>query len=126
MSNDEKREDPRLARRERAYVQLLLDDGVAVPTETEDVSRGGFRATLNAPVIAGSILHVVVELQTAQRRFLLAAEVRWCQPLTEGSFRAGFALLDARGSDYEAWRQFTNEHSEASDSDTGNKSSEVL
>lgn len=109
MSNDEKREDPRLARRERAYIQLLRDDGAAVPTETEDISRGGFRATLTAPVVAGSILHVVVDLQTAQRRFLLAAEVRWCQPLAEGGFRAGFSLLDARGTDYEVWRQFSSE-----------------
>jgi hypothetical protein len=108
MSHDEKREDPRLTRRERAYIQVLLDDGASVATETDDISRGGFRATLSCAVHDGSILHLVIELQSAQRRFLLAAEVRWCQPQADGNYRAGFALLDARGSDYDAWQQFAD------------------
>jgi len=112
VTTSDQRDDPRLHRRERAYIRVLLGDGAALLTETEDISRGGFRALLSEPVAVGSILHVVVELQTSKVRFLLAAEVRWCQspPATDNSAEkthcAGFALLDASGSDYDAWREF--------------------
>ncbi|MFN4292380.1 MAG: PilZ domain-containing protein [Permianibacter sp.] len=106
MTTDDKRESQRWARRERAYIQLLFDDGGAVRVQTEDISAGGFRAALAAPLPEGSILHVVIELSSSQSRYLLAAEVRWCRELTAGHYHVGFSLLDARGTDYEAWQQF--------------------
>lgn len=111
-SSQDKREDPRLPRQERAFIRVLLSDGAALMTQTEDISRGGFRATLSEPIAIGSIFHVVIELQASQLRFLLAAEARWCQPVTANEHRTGFALLDARGTDYEAWRQFVEARDE--------------
>ena len=111
-SSDDKREDPRLRRQERAFIRVLLNDGAALMTQTEDISRGGFRAVLTEPIAAGSILLVVIELQPSQLRFLLAAEARWCQAISASEHRAGFALLDARGTDYEAWRQYAEQPGE--------------
>lgn len=108
---NEKREDPRLNRQERAFIRVMFDDGAALSTQTEDISRGGFRAHLSGPVPVGSILHAVIALEPSQLRFLLAVEVRWCQPQRDG-FVAGFALLDARDTDYDAWRTYADSHSE--------------
>jgi PilZ domain len=102
---EEKREDPRQPRKERAFIRILLGDGAAVSTKTEDLSRGGFRSVLPEAIDAGSILHVVIELEPTSQRFLLAAEVRWCRREQTGEHHAGFALLDARGTDYDAWRE---------------------
>ncbi len=111
---EEKREDPRQRRQERAFIRILLGDGAAVATQTEDLSRGGFRSVLPEPIEASSILHVVIELEPTGQRFLLAAEVRWCRREQNGEHHAGFALLDARGTDYAAWREHLQD---AADSD---------
>lgn len=112
MTEIDKREDPRLRRQERAFIRVLLGDGAALPTQTEDISRGGFRALFSEAIAESSIHHVVIELEASKLRFLLAAEVRWCQPAQSGGYYAGFALLDARGTDYEAWRSFAEADAE--------------
>lgn len=109
MREQEKRQAPRIDRRERAFIQLLMDGGRQQAIATDDVSRGGFRATLTEPVAEGSLLHLVIALESAaSQRFLLAAEVRWCRALGADQYQAGFALLDARDTDYDAWRHFTD------------------
>ncbi len=112
---EEKREDPRHRRQERAFIRILLGDGAAVATQTEDLSRGGFRCVLPEPIEASSILHVVIELEPTGQRFLLAAEVRWCRREQNSEHHAGFALLDARGTDYAAWREHLRDAAETDD-----------
>lgn len=111
-TSPDKREEPRLRRQERAYIRVLLNDGAAVSTQTEDISCNGFRVVLANPLVVGSVLHVVIELQASHLRFLLAAEVRWCRAMDGDAHQAGFALLDARDTDYQAWQRFAAANSE--------------
>jgi hypothetical protein len=101
----EQRQHPRLERNETVHIRVLLDAGRALETSTTDISAGGFRARLEAPLDAGTILHLVIEAGSPPLRFLLAAECRWCRE-ESGALAAGFALLDARDSDYAAWQEF--------------------
>lgn len=110
MRIEEKRNHPRLSRNESVYIRVLLGNGESIETQTEDVSAGGFRARLNQALESGIILHVVIETGTPVTRFLLAAEVKWCQAGAD-EFHAGFEMLDAQGTDYEQWQNFSSGHS---------------
>lgn len=104
QNNDNRRREPRLALRRRAYIRVLLGSGTALGTVTEDISASGFSALFDRAIDAGVILHVVIEQGEPPQRYLLAAEVRWCRADAD-QFRAGFALLDAEGSDFARWQE---------------------
>ena len=105
----ERRESPRLARRESVSIQLLLPcpDRTGcqrvVTTETADLSAGGLRLRLAEPLAAERILDLVVELSGHPRRFLLTGETRWCRPDAGGGYEVGMLIHDGVGTDYAEW-----------------------
>ncbi len=111
LSEGEQRLEPRKLRDDTLHIQVLRQHPGQTGTElvlhanTRDVSASGFNAIANMALPIGSLLDVVVELHDNGAPFLLTAEVRWCDPTTQGGFQAGFALQDATGSDYRAWQQ---------------------
>lgn len=110
MNADNQRQEPRLTRDDAIHIQIRK--GATVPPQpavvlhvcTRDISAHGFNAGSNVALTPGTVLDVVIELQGDGKPFLLTAEVRWCKPVENG-FAAGFAIIDAVGSDYLAWQQ---------------------
>ena len=74
--------------------------------KTTDISRGGLQVGLDRELAVGAILQIGVELPGAEDAFYMAGEVKWCRPDAgaEGSWIAGFQLLNASDSDIERWR----------------------
>lgn len=105
------RQEPREPRDETIHIQVQQapsnanQPALVLHATTRDVSAHGFNAGSNLALPIGSLLDVLIELRDNQPAFLLAAEVRWCRPHADGGFSIGFAVVDASGSDYQAWQR---------------------
>jgi hypothetical protein len=110
MNSDNQRQEPREPRDDAIHIQVR--HGAGMPPQpplvlhvcTRDISAHGFNASSNMALTIGTVLDVLIELQGNGKPYLLTAEVRWCRPLAADNFSAGFAVIDALGSDYAAWQ----------------------
>lgn len=108
---EEQRRHSRPPVKSRVFIELASPEaGSAEFSElaicnTLDVSRGGLRVTLEQELVVGSILQIGVELANSADTFYLTGEVRWClaNKPPETGWSAGFALLNAGGSDIDSW-----------------------
>jgi len=105
----DKRRAARFLRREAIHIQIVsagaAGEGPAqvVHCRTVDVSATGFKVVTDAPIDAGRVLDLLIEVDESRKRYLLVAETRWCRP-EEGAWAAGFELLDAENSDFAPWQ----------------------
>lgn len=108
---EEKRQHLRLPVQSTVFIELVSrqvgtdESGKVAQCKTLDVSRGGLRVSLEYELVVGAILQIGVELPDSDDTLYLAGEVRWCRqdPGPELSWSAGFALLNANGSDIDSW-----------------------
>lgn len=111
MMTDNQRQEPRLARHDPIHIQIQHGSSappqpaVLLHADTRDISSNGFNARSNRPLQVGTLLDVLIELRGNGKPFLLTAEVRWSQPQANGEHAVGFAIVDAVGTDYQAWQQ---------------------
>jgi len=109
--SEEKRRHLRLPLESAVFIELLsplagnAQSGRVVRCRTLDVSRGGLRVNLSQPLTAGAILQIGIDMPGSDETLYLAGEVRWRTPDPQrpGTWMAGFALLDAEGSDIDGW-----------------------
>lgn len=105
------RQEPREPRDETIHIQVqhapssVSQPALVLHASTRDISAHGFNASSNLALPTGSLLDVLIELRDSQPAFLLTAEVRWCRPQPDGDYSIGFAVIDASGSDYQAWQR---------------------
>jgi hypothetical protein len=107
----EQRRHLRLPVESTVFIELVspgvgkVDSGKIAICKTLDVSRGGLRVSLEHELVVGAILQIGIELPHAQDTLYLAGEVRWCLANAgpETGWSAGFALLNAGGSDIDRW-----------------------
>lgn len=103
------RREPRFARREAIHIQIVSAGVVGqaaaqvLHCRTEDISATGFKVLSEAPIEAGRILELLIELEGSAKRYLLVAETRWCRP-EGGAWATGFELLDADHGDLAPWQ----------------------
>lgn len=103
------RREARFLRQEAIHIQILSSDpggqaaAQVLHCRTEDISATGFKVLSDAPIEAGRILDLLIEVQGLPKRFLLVAEARWCRPEGDG-YASGFELLDADHGDLGPWR----------------------
>lgn len=102
----ERRRAWRTRRRAPAFVQVpeTSDAARTFKCSAADVSRGGLRLSLDAPLAPGDCVEVWLRLTGASHTSYLAAEVRWCEAGAAG-FDVGVAIREAPGTDYQAWRR---------------------
>ena len=81
------------------------DSGELVTCKSLNVSRGGLQVALGEEVTVGAFLQIGVDLPGTEDTLHLVGEVRWCLPSKDqqGSWLAGFQLLNADNSDIERW-----------------------
>jgi Tfp pilus assembly protein PilZ len=107
----EKRRHERLNFQGRIFLELRdrgtrPDEPEVVLCRTVDISRSGLRVGINRVLTIGTILQIGVELAEDKDPLYLTGEVMWCQMDGErpGQFQVGFALLNAKDSDIDNWR----------------------
>lgn len=108
---EEQRRHLRLPVENRVFIELVSPGvgnataGKVAVCKTLDVSRGGLRVSLEHELVVGAILQIGVELPQMDDTLYLAGEVRWClaNKPPETGWSAGFALLNAGGSDIDSW-----------------------
>lgn len=81
------------------------DPSVLITCCSLNISRKGLQAELEQEVLVGAILQFAVDLPDPEQTLFLVGEVIWCQPgeKPEGTWLAGFQILNAAGSDIEHW-----------------------
>ena len=74
--------------------------------KTIDISRNGLLVWVNRELTIGAILQIGVELSHEDHTLYLTGEVKRCKPgrTNSGRWQVGFALMNATGSDIDAWR----------------------
>ncbi|MBI2381337.1 MAG: PilZ domain-containing protein [Gammaproteobacteria bacterium] len=103
------RREARFPRQEAIHIQIVsAGAGGRTAAEvmhcrTEDISATGFKVLSDAPIEAGRILELLIEVEGQAKRYLLVAEARWCRPEGAG-YASGFELLDADHGDLGPWR----------------------
>jgi hypothetical protein len=108
---EDKRRHLRLPMQSRVFVELVApdigedDSGQVVLARTLDVSRGGMRVSLEQKLAPDAIHQIAIELAKPAQTLYLAGEVRWClaRRAPQSGWTAGFALLNASGSDLASW-----------------------
>ena len=108
---EQRRKHLRLPIESMTFIELLssrmgLDDaGRMVACKSLNVSQGGLQVAVEEEITVGAILQIGIEFPGAEDALSLVGEVRWCLPSNDeqGSWMAGFQLLDAENSDIERW-----------------------
>lgn len=77
---------------------------------TMDISSNGIGLILDEPLALGIILQMYIEISDSKERFLLVAEVKWCQPSTEDEdcFNTGFELYESDGTNIIEWKKLVS------------------
>jgi hypothetical protein len=93
------RTDHRLSRRRRVRRKVgvtvrigTLGLGADVGRELFDVTEDGLGITLKEPVTVGREVTLEISLPGVSKPLRLVADVRWCMPAGNGSYRAGVRL----------------------------------
>jgi len=108
------RKHHRQDREEKIFIELLSasddnsNDNVLIECTTCDISSSGLKIRSNSPFIQNSILELLINFESGGYKFLLTAEVKWCESPQEGTYMAGFELLDAEHSDFLVWQNMFN------------------
>jgi hypothetical protein len=94
-----------------------LGPGRIARCQTLDVSPLGLKVQLTEAVTVGAILQIGVEVPSNAEPFYLVGQARWCEQDKHrlSSWRAGFEILNAAGSDVEQWKNTLQSIDEAID-----------
>ena len=87
------------------------DSGTLATCKSLNVSQDGLQVELEEEITVGALLQISVELPNADEPLYLVGEVRWCRPTgdAEGSWLAGFQLMNAVNSDIGHWRDLVEQ-----------------
>lgn len=117
-SNQDQRLHPRLESDDRLFTQVVLSSdepeivGTTLSCTAVNLSVGGIQFRTNAPVPAGSLLDLWVDVSSRPGKFFLAGEVRWSRPT--GNYDAngdeewfiGVQLKSGAATDIIDWRDY--------------------
>ena len=109
----ESRKHQRLAFQGTIFIELVSSGmGDNEPSEvalckTIDISPDGLLVGLNRELTVGAILQIGIELSQESKTLYLTGEVKHCRrdDYSQGRWQVGFELLNATGSDIDAWRE---------------------
>ena len=108
---EEKRRHLRLPAQSKVFIELVSaaagsdEPGEVATCNAIELSRGGFRVSVEQELPVEAVLQIGVELPGIEQPLYLAGEVKWCmpEPGPGKSFSAGFQLLNAANSDIDRW-----------------------
>jgi len=69
-----------------------------------DISLNGIRLHGKHALEKGSILELLVELESNDSKYNLSGNVKWVTETTENEFVAGLELVEGKSSDISAWQ----------------------
>ena len=109
--SDNARRHRRLPASCRLFIELLAptpgtdEDGEYLSCESRDLSRQGLSLSLPQALQVGAIHQPGIELFSREQPLFLVGEIRWCRESATqpGSWEAGFAFLNSRGTDLAEW-----------------------
>lgn len=115
MNNDEQRQEYRLPRALTVFIELgdgAKEEDILVASQSLDISANGLRVITDQELPEGSILRSSV--CTADTRFVLVTEVKWCSPWQNpGEYLVGLALFESEDTDIQQWKEFIAAQCEA-------------
>ena len=108
---DQRRKHLRLPIESNTFIELASsrmgqnDSGRVVACKSLNASREGLQVALEDEITVGAFLQIGIDLPDAENTLYLVGEVRWCLPSKDeqGSWMAGFQLLEADNSDIDRW-----------------------
>lgn len=118
QSQQDKRLHPRLESDDRLFTQVVLSAeepdlvGTTLACTAVNLSVGGIQFRTGAPVPAGSLLDLWVDVSSRPGKFFLAGEVRWNRPTGETNDKGkeewliGVQLKSGAATDIMDWRDF--------------------
>jgi Tfp pilus assembly protein PilZ len=117
-SPQDQRLHPRLESDDRLFTQVVLSSdepeivGTTLSCTAVNLSVGGIQFRTNAPVPAGSLLDLWVDVSSRPGKFFLAGEVRWSRPTGnfddkgEQEWFIGVQLKSGAATDIVDWRDY--------------------
>ena len=117
-SAQDQRLHPRLESDDRLFTQVVLSSnepeivGTTLSCTAVNLSVGGIQFRTNAPVPAGSLLDLWVDVSSRPGKFFLAGEVRWSRPTGnfddkgEQEWFIGVQLKSGAATDIVDWRDY--------------------
>ncbi len=109
-NNSEQRQEFRLDNQLTVIIELdssAQGDPTLVITKSLDISANGLRVIATQAVATDIILRCCIRDTENNRQFLLATEVKWCQPqAATGDYLLGLSLFDSEGTDIVAWKEY--------------------
>jgi Tfp pilus assembly protein PilZ len=109
---------PRLESDDRLFSQVVLSSeapdivGTTLSCTAVNLSVGGIQFKTNAPVPAGSLLDLWVDISSRPGKFFLAGEVRWSRPTGnlddngQQEWFVGVQLKTGAATDIVDWRDY--------------------
>lgn len=117
-SAQDQRLHPRLESDDRLFTQVVLSSdepeivGTTLSCTAVNLSVGGIQFRTNAPVPAGSLLDLWVDVSNRPGKFFLAGEVRWSRPTGgfddkgQQEWLIGVQLKSGAATDIVDWRDY--------------------
>lgn len=117
-SAQDQRLHPRLESDDRLFSQVVLSSdqpdivGTTLSCTAVNLSVGGIQFRTNAPVPAGSLLDLWVDVSSRPGKFFLAGEVRWSRPTGNRDLKGeqewfiGVQLKSGAATDIVDWRDY--------------------
>ncbi len=104
----EMRGEPRYARRERLFIQVVecADRnliGMTVSCDSVDVSAGGMKVFCDTHIPEGSQVDLWIDVNASPGKFFLTSDVRW-STTTDAGYHFGAKLRDGAATDISEWR----------------------
>ncbi len=116
--SSDKRMHPRLESSDRLFTQIVLSAdapeavGSTLSCHAVNLSVGGIQFRSNAPVPAGTLLDLWVDVSNRPGKFFLSGEVRWSRPTGEQDaggqeqWYVGVQLKSGAATDIMDWREY--------------------
>ena len=116
--SSDKRMHPRLESSDRLFTQIVLSAdapeavGSTLSCHAVNLSVGGIQFRSNAPVPAGTLLDLWVDVSNRPGKFFLSGEVRWSRPTGEADdagqeqWFVGVQLKSGAATDIMDWREY--------------------
>ncbi len=116
--SSDKRMHPRLESSDRLFTQIVLSAdapeavGSTLSCHAVNLSVGGIQFRSNAPVPAGTLLDLWVDVSNRPGKFFLSGEVRWSRPTGEQDsagqeqWFVGVQLKSGAATDIMDWREY--------------------
>ncbi|MEM7208581.1 MAG: PilZ domain-containing protein [Pseudomonadota bacterium] len=108
IDSDERRQQPRLQRDEKLFIQITHcdDDPDLIDTtalcSTLDVSAVGLRLQTERSIKSGLELDLWVNIDGRPGKYFLSGVIQWCEPDKNG-YRAGIEIFKRDNTDYLGW-----------------------